>query len=259
MVVERHAGRFPCSQEELRALPGIGPYTAAAIAAFAFAAPATPVDGNIERVTARLFAVEAPLPAAKRELRRLAAGLTPASRAGDHAQALMDLGATVCTPKRPSCLACPVANWCAGRVQGIAARLPMRAPKPERPLRAAFAFVALREDGHLLLRRRPEDGLLGGMLEVPSTAWTDALPATQAALRRAPVAADWRAVAGLVTHAFTHFRFEAAVYRAGVPADAALTAEAEPARCRWVARRDLDHVALPSVMRKIIAHGLGDS
>jgi A/G-specific adenine glycosylase len=256
VVVERHGGRFPRSEEELRALPGVGPYTAAAIAAIAFGAAATPVDGNIERVMARLFAVERPLPEAKAELRRLAAGLTPARRAGDHAQALMDLGAMVCTPKRPSCLVCPVATWCAARARGIAALLPMRSAKPERPLRVALAFVALREDGHVLLRRRPEAGLLGGMLEVPSTAWGDALPQTPEALQAAPVEGDWRAVPGVVTHTFTHFRLEALVYWAVVPADAVLTSCADPARCRWLARRDLHRAPLPSVMRKIIAHAL---
>jgi A/G-specific adenine glycosylase len=258
-VVERHGGRFPRSEKELRELPGVGPYTAAAIAAIAFGAAATPVDGNIERVMARLFAVETPLPEAKVELRRLAAGLTPARRPGDHAQALMDLGATVCTPKRPSCLVCPIATWCAGRAQGIAALLPMRPVKPGRPLRVAVAFLVLREDGHVLLRRRAEAGLLGGMLEVPSTEWSAVLPPAQEALRAAPVAADWRAVPGLVTHTFTHFRLEAAVHRAIVPAGARVTSQADPARCQWVLRRDLDRAALPSVMRKIIAHGLRDS
>jgi A/G-specific adenine glycosylase len=256
VVVERCGARFPRSEEALRALPGIGPYTAAAIAAIAFGAAATPVDGNIERVMARLFAVERPLPEAKGELRRLAQGLTPARRAGDHAQALMDLGATVCTPKRPSCPMCPIAGWCAARAQGIAALLPMRAVKPARPLRVAMAFVALREDGFVLLRRRPEAGLLGGMLEVPSTAWGDAPLRSREALRAAPVAADWRAVPGVVAHTFTHFRLEAAVYRAIVPTDAALTSWADPARCRWLARRDLHAAALPSVMRKIVAHAL---
>lgn len=259
MVVERHAGRFPRSEHELRQLPGIGPYTAAAIAAIAFGAPATPVDGNIERVVARLFAVTKPLPAAKPELRRFAQGLTPATRAGDHAQALMDLGATVCTPKRPSCLMCPIAGRCAARAQGIEALLPMRPAKAERPLRSALAFVALREDGCLLLRRRPAAGLLGGMLEVPSTDWADTPPPVNEALRAAPVPGDWWAVPGAVMHTFTHFRLEAAVYRAIVSADAEPTFRADPARCLWVARRDLDGAALPTVMRKIIAHGLGES
>jgi A/G-specific adenine glycosylase len=257
-VVDRHGGRFPRSEAELRELPGIGPYTAAAIAAIAFGARATPVDGNIERVMARLFAVETPLPAAKGELRRLAAELTPARRAGDHAQALMDLGATICTPKRPSCHVCPVSGWCAAQAQGIAALLPRRAAKPERPVRMAVAFVALREDGRVLLRRRPEAGLLGGMLEVPSTEWAEVLPSVKDALRTAPVSADWWAVPGIVAHTFTHFRLDAIVCRAIVPENAALTFWADPARCQWVVRRDLGGAALPSVMRKIIAHGLGE-
>jgi A/G-specific adenine glycosylase len=255
-VMERHGGRFPAAEPELRELPGIGPYTAAAIATIAFGAPATPVDGNVERVVARLYALTEPMPAAKPELRRLARGLTPAERAGDHAQAMMDLGATVCTPKRPSCSLCPVAAFCAARARGIAAQLPLRSARPERPLRLAHVFVALREDGHVLLRRRPESGLLGGMLEVPSTPWAEALPPLAEALQAAPVRASWRALAGIVTHTFTHFRFEANVHRATVPARSRLTSAADAPRCQWVARHDLDRAALPSVMRKIIAHAL---
>jgi A/G-specific adenine glycosylase len=255
-VVERYGGRFPRSEAALLELPGIGPYTAAAIAAIAFDAPATAVDGNVERVVARLYAVMQPLPAAKPELRRLAQRLTPAGRTGDHAQAMMDLGATVCTPKRPSCLTCPVADLCAGRAQGVAVQLPLRAPKAGRPVRRALAFVALREDGCVLLRRRPQAGLLGGMLEVPSTEWGELMPSAKAALRQAPVAGEWRSAIGIVTHIFTHFQLEARVYRASVPIAASLTAAAEAGRCQWVPRRDLGRVALPSVMRKIIAHAL---
>ena len=255
-VVAEHGGEFPGSEQALRALPGIGPYTAAAIAAIAFGEPATAVDGNVERVVARLFAVTQPLPAAKPELRRLAQRLTPVRRAGDHAQALMDLGATICTPKRPSCLMCPIARSCSARAQGIEAHLPMRAAKPERPLRRAVAFLALRADGRVLLRQRPEAGLLGGMLEVPSTDWAGALPPVEAALREVPALGDWRATPGVVTHTFTHFRLEALVYRAHVPAKVGLTTWADAPRCQWVPRRDLDRAALPSVMRKIIAHGL---
>jgi A/G-specific adenine glycosylase len=255
-VVERHGGRFPGTETALLELPGIGPYTAAAIAAFAFGAPATPVDGNVERVVARLFAVTQPLPAAKPELRRLAQGMTPAQRAGDHAQAMMDLGATICTPKRPSCLVCPVAEPCAARAQGIAAGLPMRTARPERPLRLALAFVALREDGHVLLRRRPETGLLGGMLEVPSTEWAAALPRLEERLQTVPLRGNWRLVPGIVTHTFTHFKLDALAYRAIVPMRIRLTSWADAPRCQWVACRDLDGVALPSVMRKLIAHAL---
>jgi A/G-specific adenine glycosylase len=258
-VVERHGGRFPPSEAALKALPGIGPYTAAAIAAIAFGVPATAVDGNVERVVARLFAVMQPLPAATPELRQLAAGLTPAERAGDFAQAMMDLGATVCTPKRPSCLLCPVADLCAGRAQGVAALLPIRSPRRERPLRLALAFVAMREDGAVLVRRRPEAGLLGGMLEVPSTGWAEALPPVAEALAAAPARGDWQAVPGIVTHTFTHFRLDTVVYRASVPMAARLTSAADAPRCQWIARRDLAAAALPSVMRKIVAHALGDA
>jgi A/G-specific adenine glycosylase len=243
-VAEQHAGRFPESEEGLLDLPGIGPYTAAAIAAIAFGARATPVDGNIERVVARLFAVKKPLPGAKEEIRRLAATLTPAKRAGDFAQAMMDLGASICTPKRPSCLMCPLQRDCAAHAQGIEGTLPTKAPKPDRPVRLGLAFLALREDAHVLLRKRPEAGLLGGMLEVPSAEWAETLPPVNEALRSAPVRADWWAVPGSVSHTFTHFRLES------------LTFWADPQRCRWVPRRDLDRVELPSVMRKIIAHGL---
>ena len=256
VVATEHGGKFPRTEAELRALPGIGPYTAAAIASIAFGAHATPVDGNIERVTTRLFALTEPLPSAKPMIKKLAASITPAERAGDYAQALMDLGATICTPKRPSCLVCPIQTDCLARAEGIEAQLPLKGAKPERPVRVGLAFVALREDGYVLLRKRPESGLLGGMLEVPSTEWIDTLPPINEALRAAPVRADWWATPGLVVHVFTHFRLEMSVYRAIVPAEATLTFWADPQRCEWVARRDLDRVALPTVMRKIIAHGL---
>jgi A/G-specific adenine glycosylase len=257
-VVERHGGQFPSDETALRALPGIGPYTAAAIAAIAFGLRATPVDGNIERVTARLFAVTEPLPGAKGTLRRLAETLTPPDRAGDHAQALMDLGSRICTPKRPSCLVCPVHAHCEATALGIEATLPAKAAKPERPVRHGAAFVVLREDGHILLRRRPDAGLLGGMLEVPSTPWVDRMVAAEDALQATPVHGDWWPVAGTVSHTFTHFRLELAVFRAVVPLDAQLDLWAEPERCRWVARRKLGAEALPSLMRKVIAHALGD-
>ena len=255
-VAERHGGRFPEAEAELLELPGIGPYTAAAIAAIAFRASVMPVDGNIERVMARLFAVKQPLPAAKTQLRRLAQTFACGGRSGDCAQALMDLGATVCTTKRPSCLMCPIAGDCAAHAHGIEALLPVRAAKSERLSRVGLAYLVLREDGCVLLRRRPEAGLLGGMLEVPSTDWSDVLPPLQEALRGAPVRGDWWAVPGTVTHVFTHFRLEMLVYRAIVPANAGLTFWADSGRCQWVARRDLHRAALPSVMRKVIAHGL---
>jgi len=256
LIAEHHGGRFPTGSGELVKLPGIGPYTAAAIAAIAFGEAATPVDGNIERVVARLFAVTVPLPASKPTLKSLAASLTPPARAGDFAQALMDLGASVCTPKRPSCLVCPLQTSCRAHADGLAAQLPLKPTKADRPLRVGLAFVALREDGSVLLRRRPEAGLLGGMLEVPSTEWSDALPPLDQALRAAPVHGQWWAVPGTVTHTFTHFRLELMIYRAVVPNETALTFWADPQRCQWVPRRALNSAALPSVMRKVVAHGL---
>jgi len=255
-IVAAHGGQFPRTEAELIALPGIGPYTAAAIAAIAFGEPATPVDGNIERVVARLFAVRRPLPAAKREIKRLAETLTPQRRAGDFAQAMMDLGASLCSPKNPSCLMCPLQQDCHAHAAGIAAQLPVKLVKPDRPVRYGIAFLALGEDGQVLLRKRPEAGLLGGMMEVPSTEWGDDWPAVDQALVAQPVKADWWTVPGAVSHTFTHFRLELTVLRAIVPAGASLTFWASPERCRWVPRRDLHAAALPSVMRKIIAHGL---
>jgi A/G-specific adenine glycosylase len=151
---------------------------------------------------------------------------------------------------------CPLQRDCAAHAQGIESTLPAKAPKPERPVRLGLAFLVLREDAHVLLRKRPEAGLLGGMLEVPSAEWAETLPPVNEALRSAPVRAEWWAVPGSVSHTFTHFRLESLVYRAIVPADVSLTFWADPQRCRWVPRRDLDRVELPSVMRKIIAHGL---
>jgi A/G-specific adenine glycosylase len=255
-VAARPGGQFPRTEAELLDLPGIGPYTAAAIAAIAFGHPATPVDGNIERVVSRLFAVAHPLPGAKREIKRLAATLTPAKRAGDHAQAMMDLGATVCTPKRPSCLMCPLQQDCHAHARGIAETLPRKGAKAERPVRYGTAFLVLREDGAVLLRKRPAAGLLGGMLEVPSTEWADIMMPADMAMAGAPVRTDWWTVPGGVVHIFTHFRLELQVVRAIVPVETVLTFWAEPDRCLWVPRRDLHSAALPSVMRKIIAHAL---
>ncbi len=255
-IVAEHGGRFPKNEAKLLELPGIGPYTAAAIASIAFGERVTPVDGNVERVVSRLFAVREPLPLSKPALRSLAATLTPMTRTGDFAQAMMDLGATVCTPKSPSCLMCPLNSDCTARKLGIEARLPARTPKGERPARFGIAFIALREDGAVLLRKRPENGLLGGMLEVPSTDWLDMLPSATDAMRIAPAKGDWWKVPSTVRHVFSHFELELVVYRAVVPFDAPLTFWADQPRCRWVPRRDLDSQALPSVMKKVIAHGL---
>jgi A/G-specific adenine glycosylase len=252
-------GAFPSTEAELLELPGIGPYTAAAIAAIAFGQLASPVDGNIERVVSRLFAVETPLPAAKAELRVLSATLTPSRRPGDFAQAMMDLGATICTPRRPSCLMCPLQSLCKANAAGIADLLPRRAPKAVRPVRSMVAFIALREDGKVLLRRRPDQGLLARMMEVPSTPWSETDIGIDEALRSAPVRGDWWAVPGVVVHTFTHFRLDIQVLRAVVPIDAELTLWAGQERCLWVPRRELKTQALPTVMTKIIGHGLTEN
>ena len=253
-VAEQHGGRFPASEAGLRQLPGIGDYTAAAVASIAFGLRATPVDGNIERVVARLFAVTTPLPGAKGEIRALAETLTPADRPGDFAQSLMDLGATICTPRRPACGLCPVRPECSGLAEGLAEALPYREEKAARPVRRGAAFVAIRSDGAVLLRERPLRGLLGGMLEAPSSPWGEAEPNGNSLRDHAPLKAKWLKVPGRVEHIFTHFHLELSVYRAEVGRDAVPKRAAMPECCRFVARRDLAGAALPSVMRKILSH-----
>ncbi len=244
IVVAEHGGRFPETAAGLKALPGIGAYTAAAIAAIAYDEPAPVVDGNIERVIARLFAIDTPLPAAKKAIRDRQAGLTPARRAGDYAQAMMDLGAAICTPRDPACVLCAIGDACVARARGEQARFPVKAAKAERPTRVGAAFVAARGDGALLLRRRPDKGLLGGMSEVPGTAWQDTPP--DEPLRAAPLSADWCLSAGPVVHVFTHFRLELTVYHA-IVADVA-----PPPGCWWAPPDTLSGEALPSVMKKAI-------
>jgi A/G-specific adenine glycosylase len=253
-VVERHGGKFPANEAALRELPGIGAYTAAAIAAIAFEAPATPVDGNVERVVARLYAVDTPLPAAKPEISRLAGALTPRRRAGDFAQAMMDLGATLCTPKNPACALCPWDKSCLARTRGDAETYPRRIPKREGVLRRGAAFVARRADGFVLLRRRPAKGLLGGMTETPTTEWTvdfGEQNARRAAPRLSSKGIRWRRLSGVVRHVFTHFPLELTVYAVNVPAHTAA-----PKGARWVKISELGQEALPSLMRKVLAHVL---
>ena len=252
-VVERHDGHFPQSQAALAALPGIGPYTAAAIAAIAFDAPAAAVDGNVERVVARLYAVAAELPAGKAEIRRLTARLLPAARAGDFALALMDLGATICSPMKPACAPCPWMAACAARRRGDPETFPVKAPKKEGRLRRGAAFVVVRSDGFVLVRSRAPKGLLGGMTEVPTTQWThDFAGGAELGPRLGRVRPTWRRVRGVVTHVFTHFPLELVVYVAEVSAHAAA-----PPGARWVHHADLRGEALPNVMRKVLAHALG--
>jgi A/G-specific adenine glycosylase len=249
-VADAHGGSFPQSVAGLRALPGIGPYTAAAIAAIAVEAPTPPVDGHIERVVARTFAVADELPAAKPEIARRAASLTPASRTGDFAQALMDLGATICTPKSPACALCPWNDACVAYAQGNPESFPRKAEKTTGRLRRGVAFVVRRADDALLARTRPASGLLGGMTEVPTSGWTHDFD-TDKALAHAPSLrdAEWRRIPGVVTHTFTHFPLELVVYVAQVGARTR-----PPADMRWIAATDVAGEAFPSVMRKVMVH-----
>jgi len=209
------------------------------------------VDGNIERIVARLFALTEPLPGAKAKIRKLAETLTPARRPGDFVQALMDLGATICTPQRPACAFCPLSEGCEARRRGDPESFPVKVLKPKGRLRRGAAFVALRADGMVLVRSRPSKGLLGGMTEVPTTEWSAAFDA-RSALAAAPFSrAKWKKLPGTVTHVFTHFPLELAVYAAQVPTNARA-----PAGARWVPVADLAGEALPSVMRKVAARVL---
>ena len=244
-VRDQHGGHFPDTENGLRALPGIGPYTAAAIAAIAFARKATPVDGNIERVMARLFAVGTPLPDAKPALKSYATSMTPEQRAGDYAQAVMDLGATICTPRAPACGLCPWWPDCLAHAGGTTAELPRRAPKVPRPVRRATAYWMTRRDGAVLLRRRPESGLLGGMMEVPSGDWAE----SEVFRDDPPVAADWRLLPGLVTHVFTHLQLELQVRAARIDGRRSLGGV-------WVPVEKFGDHPLPTLTRKVVHHVL---
>lgn len=248
-VSERHGGRFPQGEPELLALPGIGAYTAAAIRAIAFDQPASAVDGNVERVIARLYAIETPLPDAKAEIRARAAALVPQGRTGDYAQAMMDLGATVCTPRHPRCVICPLVRDCRARALGTAEDLPRRTPRASKPIRRGLAFVLARKDGAILLRKRPARGLLGGMDEVPSSDWREGTLVIAEALKQAPVPARWQVLEGGVRHTFTHFHLELAIARA--TATTARLATLAPGSA-WVMVDKMTERALPTVMRKVI-------
>ena len=243
-VAQDYGGVFPDTEEGLRALPGLGPYTAAAVAAIAFDRPTNVVDGNVERVMARLFAVADPLPDAKPELKRLAGELVREHRPGDWAQALMDLGATVCRPKTPDCGRCPIAAQCAGLATGEPETYPRRTAKTERPHRHGVAYVLTRGD-EVALVRRPPKGLLGGMLALPTSDWRSGRWSEAEALAAAPADAAWRGV-GEVEHGFTHFTLTLQLYRA----------EGEATDLIWTPRRGLD--ALPSVFLKAARAGLSN-
>jgi A/G-specific adenine glycosylase len=247
-LAHRHGGSFPRSEAELLALPGIGPYTAAAIAAIAFGQRAVVIDGNVERVVARLYAIGEPMPAARSAIRAAAEGLTPAVHCGDFAQAMMDIGATICTPKRPACALCPLAGFCRAHAMAAADAYPVRAPKAVRPSRTGAVFYIRRADGHVLVRTREARGLLGGMTEIPGTAWTGQKAPSDEDLRP-PLPVRLHRLPGRVEHVFTHFALTLSVHLGEAPAGA----DAPPG-FRFVSPMALDAEALPSLMRKVVAH-----
>ncbi|MGJ0511342.1 A/G-specific adenine glycosylase [Methylocystis sp.] len=251
-VAEAYEGRFPRDEAALRRLPGVGPYTAAAIAAIAFDQPCVAVDGNVERVIARLHAVEAPPRKVAPLIREKAAALMSLARPGDSVQALMELGALICAPRTPDCPACPLSPDCAARRQGAQSDYPAREIKAPKPKRRGAIFILRRGDEALLLRRPPR-GLFGGMNAFPSTPLTQDIAAADLP-RFAPCAARWRALKEPLTHIFTHFALEATVFVAQTRAKAA------PSDCRWAARANLGKEGLPTLMRKAAAHaGLLDA
>jgi A/G-specific adenine glycosylase len=243
-VVAEHDGKFPDNHAALLHLPGIGPYTAAAIASIAFDQPETVVDGNVERVMARLHDIHAPLPGSKGELTVLADKLTPQARPGDYAQAVMDLGATICTPRNPACGICPWREPCAARVAGTASELPKKTPKKKTPTRHGIVYVAKRADGAWLLETRPEKGLLGGMLGWPGSDWNDDPDADP------PFEADWQPLNEEARHTFTHFHLRLKIMTVRAASDI------NPLRGRFLTPSEFSPTSLPTAMRKVfdLAH-----
>lgn len=249
-VAEHHCGSFPDTEDGLRELPGIGAYTAGAVAAIAFDRPAVAVDGNVERVMTRLFAIDEPLPGSKPLIREHVLALLSHERPGDFAQALMDLGATICTPRSPACGLCPWRDPCEARAAGTQETYPRKAPKKTGKTRYGAAFVLMREDGAVLVRTRPAKGLLGGMVEVPTSEWSAHYKA-EGALRDAPVAAQWRRLMVPVRHVFTHFPLELAIFVARTPLDTLA-----PEGMRFTPFARLREEAFPNVFLKALEAGL---
>ena len=238
IILRDHGGKIPANVPQLLSLPGVGPYTASAVAAIAFGQRATVVDGNVERVIARLYCIKTPLPRSRRRIRRLASELTPEHSYGDYAQAMMDLGALVCRPRKPLCSQCPLSACCLARRKGAEASIPSITPKPARPRRIGKVYVARRTDGAWLLERRPKSGLLGGMLVWPGNGWDGSERDCP------PCKANWQEIPGRVKHAFTHFELILTVYAAVVPV------KSVPLQGEFHGRDCFDPVALPSLMRK---------
>jgi A/G-specific adenine glycosylase len=248
-IVERHDGQVPSDEATLRTLPGVGPYTASALRAIVHAAPSVPVDGNVLRIMARLHRVEAPLPHATGHLGDLAGRLACDTRSGHVAQALMDLGATVCRPRRPTCLVCPWRPACRAHLAGRAEQLPRRAPKGERAVRRGLAFLLARPDGAILFRRRPPGGLLGGLHELPSSPWQEGPLEIDQALDHAPWSTEWRLHPTTIRHGFTHFMLELALAEAKMGSATELD---DAAGGIWCLPSQLDRLALPTLMKKLL-------
>lgn len=245
VVADEFKRQFPDTEEALVKLPGIGPYTAAAIAAIAFGRVTVPVDGNIERVISRLYMITEPLPGSNPRIKMLASAAVEPERPGDFAQAMMDLGATICTPRRPQCGVCPLSGGCDAYASDRADQFPKKAPKKPKPTRRGVAFWAVREDGAVLIRRRPEKGLLGGMMEFPSTDWTETNWTEESALKFAPgKLQSWRRLSGTVRHTFTHFHLELAVLVGQINSQ-------DPGLGTWCPVEKLSDFALPTLMKKI--------
>ncbi|QND52233.1 A/G-specific adenine glycosylase [Phyllobacterium sp. 628] len=251
IVVANFDGHFPDDLVELKSLPGVGDYTAAAIASIAFDIPAAVVDGNVERVITRLYAFGTPLPAAKPEIRRLMQALTPNERPGDFAQAMMDLGATICTPKRPACVICPLNDNCEALKTTDPELFPVKAPKKGKPVRFGAAFVAISSEDEVYLRGREQTGLLGGMTEVPTTAWTSRVDG-ETSVEAAPFHANWTPC-GAIVHVFTHFELRLAIYKADN------VRKQNNLDGWWIQVEKLENEALPTVMKKAIAAAIPDA
>jgi len=238
-VTKEHGGIFPDTEEGLRSLPGVGAYTAAAVAAIAFGRRAVVVDANVERVVARLFAIDTPLPAARPAIRVAADGITPDARAGDFAQAMMDLGATICTPRNPACVICPLREHCTAFLTAYPAAYPVKAAKKAKPHRLGHGWWIERPDGHVWLVRRPAKGLLGGMRALPSSDWSAAPDATP------PLAARWTPLTEPVAHVFTHFSLALTVHVAHVERHSMPPGEGE-----WWPLARIGEAGLPTLFRR---------
>ncbi|MBC8267173.1 MAG: A/G-specific adenine glycosylase [Rhodospirillaceae bacterium] len=250
VLVTEFGGRFPESEKELLRLPGIGAYTAAAITAIAFGQPSAPVDGNIARVIARLMKLETPLPGLRRDVGELLAPLIPAQKPGDMVQALMDLGSAICKPGKPLCDQCPWRTSCAALKAGVVEQLPVKAAKKIKPVRHGVVFWIEDDESHVLLRRRPEKGLLGGMMEIPSSDWREKKWRMEEAIKEAPVLAEWQTLPGTVRHTFTHFHLHLIVLSTH-------THQRKTNSGVWCTPNQFSSHALPSVMKKVIRHVVG--